>query len=60
MSGALGLTRFLQTMLYGVEATDIATFAGSAAALALAALAACIVPARRAARVDPVVVLRPE
>jgi predicted permease len=57
---ALGLTRFLETLLFGVEPTDVATFAGTGALLiAVAALAAWI-PARRVMRVDPMSALRAE
>jgi putative ABC transport system permease protein len=55
---ALALTRFLETLLFGVEPTDAATFVGMAALLlAIAALASWL-PARRAMRVDPVEALR--
>jgi ABC-type antimicrobial peptide transport system permease subunit len=63
---ALGLTaswaatRALKTALYGITPTDPTTFAGVAGLLAVVALAACLIPARRAARVDPIVVLREE
>jgi putative ABC transport system permease protein len=63
---ALGLTaswaatRALKTALYGITPTDPTTFAGVAGLLAMVALAACLIPARRAARVDPIVVLREE
>ncbi len=58
--GAAILTRMMRGMLYGIEATDPATFAAMAAVLAAAAFAACLVPARRAALVDPAVALRAE
>jgi predicted lysophospholipase L1 biosynthesis ABC-type transport system permease subunit len=59
-AGALGLTRLLGSLLYGVEPTDPLTFAAAAIALATAAFAACLYPARRAARIDPTTALRPE
>jgi putative ABC transport system permease protein len=55
---ALGLTRALATQLYGVKPADLPTFACVSLILLLAALAACWIPARRAARVDPVIALR--
>jgi ABC-type antimicrobial peptide transport system permease subunit len=58
VAGALYLTRFLQSMLYNVRPTDFATFAQIIALMALAATAAAWVPARRAARTDPMKVLR--
>ena len=57
---AFGLTRFLRTLLFGVTVSDPATFVLVPALLTFVALLACFIPARRAARVDPVIALRAE
>jgi predicted lysophospholipase L1 biosynthesis ABC-type transport system permease subunit len=57
-AAAWGVTRTMSSLLYGVAAADPATFAGVAGLLGLVALSACAFPAARAARLDPMVVLR--
>jgi len=56
--GAVALTRYLGTLLFGVKPIDIITFVGVAVLLALVVLVACLFPARRAAKIDPLQSLR--
>jgi putative ABC transport system permease protein len=58
LAGILGI--LLRTLLFGVTAAAPLVYAGTAASLIIVALAACVIPAQRAARVDPVVALRDE
>jgi putative ABC transport system permease protein len=60
MAGALALTRLMTALLFGVEPSDPATLAAVMATIAGVAALACVVPAWRASRVDPIVVLREE
>jgi putative ABC transport system permease protein len=60
IGGAVGLTRYIQSMLFATDAIDIPTLAGVSALFLAVAMAACLVPAWRAARVDPMASLREE
>ena len=60
LAGAFALTRLMTTLLFDVEPNDPATLIAVAAAITAVAALACFIPAQRATRVDPVVVLRDE
>jgi putative ABC transport system permease protein len=60
LAAAVGLTRVLRGLLFGVSPVDWATFGAVAVLLTAAAVAACWVPARRATRADPLTALRAE
>jgi putative ABC transport system permease protein len=58
LAGALGLTRFLSGLLYAVEPGDPLTLVAVSALLVAVSLLACYIPARQAAKVDPMAALR--
>jgi putative ABC transport system permease protein len=58
--GAFWLTRWMETLLFEVRATDLTTYVVIALLLASVALFACFIPARRATRTDPIIALRCE
>ena len=60
IAGALALTRFMTTLLFGVTPTDALTFATVVVLLAVTAAAAAYVPTRRATRINPIRALRQE
>ena len=60
LAGALALTRVLKSFLYQVSATDLPTYLSVSILLLGVALVGCVIPARRAARVDPMEALRYE
>jgi putative ABC transport system permease protein len=60
IAGAIGATRLVADMLFQTEATDIGTYAGVTGGFLILALAACVIPAWRALKVDPVVAFRSE
>ena len=57
---SFGLTRYLESQLWGISATDPWTFAAVVTLIILVGFAACLLPARRATRVDPLIALRYE
>jgi ABC-type antimicrobial peptide transport system permease subunit len=60
LAGSLALSRYLESLLYGVTTRDAAVLAGVTALLLVVAAAACYLPARRATRTDPLIALRSE
>jgi putative ABC transport system permease protein len=60
IAGAIGAARLLRGLLYQTQPLDLVTFASVPAILAVVALVACYLPARRAARVEPMAALRAE
>ena len=55
---SLWLTRYLESRLYGIERFDVLTFAAAILVIVLTSLAAAVIPASRASRVDPVIALQ--
>ena len=60
LAGAIGLTRFLQSLLFNTTASDPATYLSIALLLGAVTMLACYAPARKAMRVDPAIMLRSE
>jgi ABC-type lipoprotein release transport system permease subunit len=60
LAAAAALTRYLQAMLFGITPLDLVTFVAAPAVLAMVAIVACFLPARRATTIDPMVALRCE
>lgn len=60
MAGAFGATRLIENLLFNVKPSDPATFAAVSLFFVFIALSACLIPAYRAVRVDPVIALRAE
>jgi putative ABC transport system permease protein len=60
LAASISLTRFLGTLLYGIQPTDVTTFVAVTLTMLIVAFVACWLPARKAARVDPMVALRYE
>ena len=58
VTGAFLMTRYMTTLLFGVKPFDTITFVAVAVVLAVVVLVACLVPARRAAKIDPLEALR--
>ena len=60
LTGAFALTRVLTSLLFGITAHDPVVFAGNATLLILIGMLACVIPALRATRVNPIIALRAE